>query len=59
MGTVGLTLGITPTLSAASKYILMLLMYAGRVGILTIGLAVAEKKETAEIKKPVDTLLIG
>ncbi|MBE5752115.1 MAG: Trk family potassium uptake protein [Clostridiales bacterium] len=59
MGTVGLTLGITPTLSVASKYILMLLMYAGRVGILTIGLAVAEKKETAEIKKPVDTLLIG
>lgn len=59
IGTVGLTLGVTPTLSVASKYILMFLMYVGRVGILTIGLAVAEKKDTAEVKKPVDTLLIG
>lgn len=59
MGTVGLSMGLTPTLSATSKIILMLLMYAGRVGILTIGLAVAERKDTAEVKKPVDTLLIG
>lgn len=59
MGTVGQTLGITPSLNAVSKYTLMFLMYAGRVGILTIGLAVGEKKDYAEVKKPVDTLLIG
>lgn len=59
MGTVGLSLGLTPTLGTASKITLILLMYAGRVGILTLGLAFGEKKQTAEIRKPVDTVLIG
>ena len=59
MGTVGLTLSLTPTLSVASKIILILLMYAGRVGILTIGLAFGEKKDVAEVKKPIDNVLIG
>lgn len=59
MGTVGLSLGLTPTLCAASQIILILLMYAGRVGILTIGLAFAEKRDAAEIRKPVENVLIG
>lgn len=59
MGTVGLSLSLTPTLSVASKILLILLMYVGRVGILTIGLAFGEKKNTAEVKKPVDSVLIG
>lgn len=59
MGTVGLSLGLTPTLSAPSKIVVIALMYAGRVGILTLGLAFSEKKNPTEIKKPVDTLLIG
>lgn len=59
MGTVGLSLGLTPTLCAASKIVLILLMYAGRVGILTIALAFSEKRDTSEIRKPVDNLLIG
>ena len=36
IGTVGLTLGITPTLSLLSKAILIFLMFFGRVGGLTI-----------------------
>lgn len=59
IGTVGLSMGLTPTLSSASLCILIFLMYAGRVGILTIGLAFAEKKDFSEIKKPIDTVLIG
>ena len=59
MGTVGLSLGLTPTLSVPSRMIIIALMYAGRVGILTLGLAFSEKKHSAEVKKPVDTLLIG
>lgn len=55
----GLSLSLTPTLKAASRVILIILMYAGRVGILTLALALAEKRTTAEIRKPVDTLLIG
>ena len=60
MGTVGLSLSLTPTLCAASKIVLVLLMYAGRVGIITLGLAFAERKDTATLKKPVDnSVLIG
>lgn len=59
IGTVGLSLSLTPLLSPASKIVLILLMYAGRVGILTIALAFAEKKDFTEIKKPLENILIG
>lgn len=60
LGTVGLSMSLTPTLGIASKIILMLLMYAGRVGILTIALAFAERKDLSDVKCPVDdTVLIG
>lgn len=59
LGTVGLSTGITPQLHAASQIILIFLMYAGRVGILTLALAFGEKRNTAEVRKPVDSLLIG
>lgn len=59
IGTVGLSMSVTPLLSVASKIILILLMYAGRVGILTLALALGEKRSAAKIRKPIDTLLIG
>lgn len=59
LGTVGLSLDLTLHLSIASKIILIILMYAGRVGILTLALALGEKHTTAEVRKPVDSLLIG
>lgn len=59
LGTVGLSTGITPQLGIASQIILIVLMYAGRVGILTLALALGEKRNTAEVRKPVDTMLIG
>lgn len=59
LGTVGLSLSLTPTLSIASKCILMVLMYAGRVGILTLVLSLGTRKKTPTIKKPLDTMLIG
>lgn len=59
LATTGLGLSLTPTLAVASKVILILLMYTGRVGILTLALALGEKKSVSEIKLPVDTLLIG
>lgn len=55
----GLSLSLTPDLAIPSKIIIIFLMYAGRVGILTLALALGEKKTTAEIRKPVDSLLIG
>ena len=45
ISTVGLTMGITPLLSVASKCVIMFLMFTGRVGILTIVIAITTKKE--------------
>jgi len=39
LGTVGLSMGITPSLTAAGKLILILVMFCGRVGLLTLGMA--------------------
>jgi len=55
----GLSMAVTPRLTAASRIIIIILMYAGRVGILTLALALGEKRTADEIRKPVDTLLIG
>lgn len=42
-GTVGLTTGITPYLSGFSKFVIIITMYLGRVGPLTVGLALAAR----------------
>lgn len=47
-GTVGLTLNVTPLLSTASKLILIVTMFIGRIGILTF-IQMLEKRETINI----------
>lgn len=43
VGTVGLTRGITPSLHMAGKLVVMVCMYLGRIGPLTLGMAVMLK----------------
>lgn len=43
-GTVGLSCGVTPNLSAVGKVVIMLTMFAGRVGVLTLLLAAAARR---------------
>ena len=60
--TVGISLGITATLNTFSKIILMLLMYFGRVGILSITYAILSHQtnsETSSIDYPEANMLIG
>ena len=59
VGTVGLSLGITPTLKIASKLILILSMFFGRVGGMTLIYAAfgANKKQAAKL--PTDTIAVG
>lgn len=59
MGTTGLSMGITGSLSLISKAILMLLMFAGRIGGLTLALAFAQKYEKDKLERPVERILIG
>ncbi|MFB1098363.1 TrkH family potassium uptake protein [Terribacillus sp. JSM ZJ617] len=58
-GTVGLSLGITPELSDASKIVLMLLMFLGRVGILTFLYSLQRNSQTANFHYPKERIIIG
>ncbi|MBQ6431161.1 MAG: Trk family potassium uptake protein [Oscillospiraceae bacterium] len=59
IATVGLSLGITPALSAASHVVLILLMYAGRIGVLTFILVFSERSTEPPVDRPNGKLLIG
>ena len=60
IGTVGLTAGATPRLSLAAKFMIMLFMYFGRVGLLTISFGFLRNKPSGEQYKYANTdLLIG
>jgi trk system potassium uptake protein TrkH len=61
-GTVGVSLGVTPTLDVFSKLIVMIMMYFGRVGILSITYAVKmnlSRKSKADISYPDANMLVG
>ncbi len=60
-GTVGLTLGLTQKLTVIGKVILAITMYAGRVGPLTLVVAIyiRKSKRGNSIKYPEDKILVG
>jgi potassium uptake TrkH family protein len=57
-GTVGLSLGITPLLTDPSKLLLVLLMYTGRMGILTLLFALIRKTKTSVYRYPKENIVI-
>ncbi|MFD1062278.1 TrkH family potassium uptake protein [Winogradskyella litorisediminis] len=48
LGTVGLSMGITGDLSSIGKIVIILLMFIGRLGVLTFGLAIWSKQASKE-----------
>lgn len=56
--TVGLSTGITPGLSVAGKLILTLSMFIGRLGPLTIVLAISERRRSVEISEPEESVRV-
>lgn len=59
VATVGLSLGITPELSRLSKVILIVLMYIGRVGALTMLMTFTRKSEKVESKYIEEKIIVG
>lgn len=59
VGTVGLSLGITPELGAVSKLILIAQMYIGRVGGLTLIFATLPATKNTLAKLPVENISVG
>ena len=58
LGTVGLTVGITPSLSVASRLLIILTMYVGRLGPLTVASMWVREPDTG-ISLPEENLSIG
>ncbi|HEX6309460.1 MAG TPA: TrkH family potassium uptake protein [Longimicrobiales bacterium] len=50
-GTVGLSMGVTPELSTAGRIITVLLMYVGRVGVLTFVAAIALRAQRGGVER--------
>ena len=59
IGTVGLTLGITPELGLFSQLILILLMFCGRVGGLTLIYAAISNTKKNMSKYPLEHITVG
>ncbi|HEX2954372.1 MAG TPA: TrkH family potassium uptake protein [Bacillota bacterium] len=58
-GTVGLTTGITPYLSNFARILLILTMFAGRVGLLTIAVSLAQRLQPGNIRYTEENVMIG
>ncbi len=58
-GTVGLSTGITPHLCGASKIVLILTMFVGRINMLTILIAFFKKSSTWVGRYPSESILIN
>ncbi len=59
IGTAGLTLGITTSMSLSSRIILMFLMFFGRVGGLTLIYAAVSSSENTKVKMPLEKISVG
>lgn len=58
-GTVGLSLGITDELSTLSKIVLMVLMFIGRIGLITFIYTIKKENEHEYIRYPKERIIIG
>ena len=59
IGTVGMSTGITRSLTFASKIIIILLMFTGRLGSLSFALVFAQRKIPAPVQFPQEKMIVG
>lgn len=57
--TTGLSMGLTPMLSPIGKFLIVLTMFAGRVGPLTIAFALAQRNQKEYFRYPKGKITIG
>ena len=58
-GTVGLSIGATGKLTTLGKVIIILLMFAGRVGLLTMAFAIAGRTRSHAPRYAEENIMIG
>ncbi|KOS61954.1 Trk family potassium uptake protein [Lysinibacillus agricola] len=58
-GTAGLSMGLTPELSTGGRLLIILTMFAGRLGPLTIAFAITNRRKTEAFRHPKGKIMIG
>jgi len=58
-GTVGLSMGLTPHLTSLGRMLIILTMFAGRLGPLTLVFALAQRRRKTFVRYPEEKVLIG
>lgn len=59
IGTVGLSLGLTPNLTSIGKLVLIILMYIGRIGLITFFWSFGGHDSRSKVDYPEERILIG
>ncbi len=59
LGTVGASLNITPSLGMYGKLVVVVLMFVGRVGLITMMLGIVKQKKKTKYHYPSDTIIIN
>lgn len=57
--TVGLSVGLTPKLSMPGRLVIAVLMFTGRIGPLTLAVAIAQRQKTNNAEYPEESLVVG
>ncbi len=58
-GTVGLSTGLTPHLSPLGRILVMVTVFTGRVGLLTVAFALTRRQRPADFRYPEERVYIG
>ena len=58
-GTVGLSAGITPHLTKLGKIVIIITMFIGRIGPLTLALAIGQRRKSIAYEYPEEAVMIG
>lgn len=58
-GTVGLSMGLTPHLTSLGRILIILTMFSGRLGPLTLVFALAQRRRKTFVRYPEEKILIG
>jgi trk system potassium uptake protein TrkH len=59
-GTVGLSMGVTPTLSEAGRWLIIILMFVGRVGLTTFAAAIAFRRiDARDVRYAYEDVAVG
>ena len=58
-GTVGLSAGVTPHLTTLGKAVIIMTMFIGRIGPLTLALAIGQRRESVAYEYPDEAVMIG